>query len=269
MYELQSLQDFLESPMGRGTGILPNRDLIINDFKSRYFKMLEKGKEFKTEVYYNNKTDTYYFHIKVPSETERKNTYDVVLELSPVDKQMMKIKPHRINKYKTRFFSNSPSFIYTYAYIMKHNNMLIKELTGKYAPIVLRKEPKTKNPTGTILYEKSITFAIISILEHTEYLDRNYLQNIQKGHPNNLIKHIRTDIDILKEIDDERNKLSQIKRNEKREQKEKVERASREVKAMIKPKKTVNKITPKKSTSTNKTQSTTRRVGAKKSTRTN
>lgn len=270
MYELQSLKGFLDNPIGKGTSILPNRELILNDFKRRHRSMQEKNKKFDVNVYHNEMTDNYYFHVKVPSETERENDYDVVLQLSPPKTQTGILKPPTIDKYEVRFFSNSPSFVYTYAHIMYNNDMLVKFLSKKYQRIVLRKEPVVKNPTGVILYEKSITFAILTILGNVDYMSRTYLKSIQKPHAENvLFTKIRTDEKILEQIDDEKVRLGKIKKEKEKQRKEEVARKSREAKQLTTSKQptTNRKITAKTSTNGNSKQKTTNRVTAKKSTR--
>lgn len=270
MYELQTLKGFLDNPIGKGTSILPNRDLILNDFKRRHKSMLDKGKKFEVNVYHNEVTDNYYFHVKVPSETDRVNDYDVVLQLSPTKISTGIIKPPLIDKYEVRFFSNSPSFVYTYAHIMYSNDMMVKFLAKKYSRIVLKKEPVVKNPTGVILYEKSITFAILTVLSNPDYMSRTYLKSIQKTHAENILfTKIRTDEKILEEIQEENVRLGKIKKDIDKKRKEEVARKSKEAKQLSTTKSTTGNrnITAKKSTSGTSKNKTTNRVTAKKSTR--
>ena len=270
MFELQTLEGFLNNPIGKGTSILPNREIIINDFKRRHKIMNDKGKKFDVNVYHNEVTDNYFFHILVPSETERNNNYDVVLQLSPPKLQTGIIKPSTIDKYEVRFFSNSPSFVFTYAHIMHNNDMLVSFLAKKYNKLVLRKEPVVKNPTGVILYEKSIVFAILTLLEKSDYMSRTYLKGIKKPHAENVIfTKIRTDEKVLEEIKEENVRLGKVKKEKEKKIKEEVSEKSKEVRRLstgLQPS-TTRKITAKKSTSNTSKQKSTNRVSAKKSTR--
>lgn len=269
MFELQTLQGFLNNPMGKGTSILPNKELIINDLKRRRNIMVDKGKKFNVNVYHNEVTDNYFFHVIVPSETERDNTYDVVLQLSPAKTQTGIIKPPTIKDYQVRFFSNSPSFVFTYAHIMHSNDMLVKFLAKKYDRLVLKKEPAITNPTGVILYEKSIVFAILTILDNVDYTSRAYLKSIKKPHAENvLFTLIRTDEKILEEIDKEKKRLGKVKKDKDKKIKEEVSEKSKILKKIttaMQP--STRTISAKKSTSSTSKQKTNNRVSAKKSTR--
>lgn len=270
MLELQTMKGFLDNPMGKGTSILPNRDLIVNDFKRRHKIMIDKGKKFVVNVYHNEVTDNYFFHILVPSETDRNNTYDVVLQLSPPEKTTGIIKPPTISNFNVRFFSNSPSFVFTYAHVMYSNNMLVKFLAKKYNKLVLRKEPVVTNPRGVVLYEKSITFAIITLLNEPNYMSRAYLKSIKKPHAENLIfTKIRTDEKILEEIEKERIRLGQIKREKDRQIEKDMSEKTREVRKLSTQKADSSNrmIRAKKSTSTIEKQKSTKRISGKKSTR--
>lgn len=269
MLELQTLKGFLDNPIGKGTSILPNKELIVNDLKRRRGIMIDKGKKFDVNVYHNEVTDNYFFHVIVPSETQRDNTYDVVIQLSPPKTQTGILKPPTIDKYEARFFSNSPSFVFTYAYIMNSNGLLVKFLAKKYDSIVLRQEPVVKNPTGVILYEKSIVFAILTILDNVDYMSRAYLKSIKKPQAENvLFTKIRTSEKILEEIDKEKRRLGLVKREKDKKIKEEVSEKSRVLKKMttaLQP--STRTITAKKSTSNTSKQKTGNRVSAKKSTR--
>lgn len=232
MYELQTLSDFVNNPLGKGTSILPNRELIVNDFKRRKRIMEGEGKKFLVTVYKNDVKGVYYFHIIVPSETKRNNTYDVVFELSPPEEKGI-FKKVSLDKYKVRFFSNSPSFVFTYAHIMYNNNMGVRPLIKKLSREVILKAPEVRNPTGTILYEKSTMFAAITILDKPDYFSEAYLSTIVKKNVDNvLFAKVRTDEKILDEIKKEQNRLSNEKREETKKMDDRQKDRSKEVKRL-------------------------------------
>lgn len=232
MYELQTLSDFVNNPLGKGTSVLPNRDVIVNDFKRRKKIMEGEGKKFPVAVFKNDVKGTYYFHVLVPSETNRKNTYDVVFEFIPPEKKGA-FGTVNLDKYTVRFFSNSPSFVFTYAHIMYNNGMGIKQLIKKFSSKVIRSAPEVRNPSGTILYEKSIMFAALTILEKSEYFAIPYLKTIQKNNAeNSLFVKIRTDEQILEEIQDEKKRLSNEKRDNDTKMKDRQRERSNEVKKL-------------------------------------
>lgn len=267
MYELQTLSQFVNNPLGKGTSVLPNRELIVNDFKRRKKIMEGEGKKFKVTVYKNDVKGTYYFHVIVPSETKRKNDYDVIFQFIPPEEKGV-FKKVDLDKYKVKFFSNSPSFVFTYAHIMYNNGMGIKPLIKKFAREVILKAPEVRNPSGTILYEKSIMFAALTILEKTEYFSEAYLNTIVKKNAENaLFAKVRTDEKILEEIKKENQRLSNDKREELKDRKDQQKERSKEVKRLAGIK-TNKKI--EAATSTTSNNSSTRRIqktGAKKTTR--
>lgn len=255
MYQLQKIEDFYKNPMGRGVSIVPNRQIILDDFERRFTKMEKLGKKFPITVYYNNFTDTYFFHIIVPSETVRTNTYDVVIEF--VSGKIINVNKEisNLTNLPIRLFSNNPAFVFSYAYVMTNYNLSVKFLNKKFDKMVLRKEPVTKNPTMTLLYDKSLMFAIISIMKDSRLMDCEYLQQIAKPfNESNLFKKIRHQDEILIEIDKENKRLGLEKKKEKEQLKKTVNNASKQVKKETN-KKTGSKIVAKKSTgksSTNK-----------------
>lgn len=267
MYELQNLSDFINNPLGKGTSVLPNRELIVNDFKRRKKIMEGEGKKFRVTVYKNDVKGIYYFHVIVPSETKRKNDYDVVFELSPPEEKGV-FKKVGLDKYKVRFFSNAPSFVFTYAHIMYNNGMGVKLLIKKLAREVILKAPEVRNPTGTILYEKSIMFAALTILQNPDYFAEAYLNTIVKKNADNaLFAKVRTDEKILDEIKKEQQRLSNEKREETKQSKGRQKERSKEVKRLagVKTNRRIDAIT-----STSSNNSGTKRIqknDAKKTTR--
>lgn len=266
MHEAQTIREFLENPIGKGTSILPNRQLIIDDLERRRNLMLENKKKIEIQVYHNPVTDNFFFHVKIPSETKRDNNYDIVIQLSPPKNMTGISKPKNIGSYTARFFSNSPNFIYTYAHIMDNNDLIIRFLKKKISNEVFRKEPVVRNPTGIILYEKSLIFSILSILEDGRYSDREYLKSIQKNHAENLIFGIiRTDDKILEEIKKENKRLGIEKKEERDKIKKEVSILTKDSKSQYKQQPIKGKvITAKKSTGGAKSNN---RISAKKSTR--
>ena len=267
MYELQTLSNFVNNPLGKGTSVLPNRELIVNDFKRRKKIMEGEGKKFPVTVYKNDVKGIYYFHVLVPSETKRKNNYDVVIEFSPPEEKGV-FKKVSLDKYKVRFFSNAPSFVFTYAHIMYNNGMGVKLLIKKLAREVILKAPEVRNPSGTILYEKSIMLAALTILEKTEYFSEAYLNTIVKKNADNaLFAKVRTDEKILDEIKKEQQRLSNEKREETKQMKDRQKERSKEVKRLAGIK-TNRKI--EATTSTTSTANGAKRIqknSAKKTTR--
>ena len=168
------LEEFLKYPAGKGA-IMPGKDELLKVLNIRFDFMLKKRGGIDIKVY-TNKDDVYY-HFLIPTETlERNNVYDVVIKFTPRDKSNLLDKTYK--QYNIEFFSNCPSFVFTYAYVANLNGYFIKELAGKYEPETLKYPPTSRNPGNVFGYEKSIYF--------DKYFFISFFINATKNLPFNL-----------------------------------------------------------------------------------
>jgi len=210
MFIPQTLSEYIDNPMGKGSTAIANRNLIKSDLDSRYNKLLEKHKDFKHTMYYD--VNTFYAHILIPSESERNNTYDVVIQFVPLEKEV--IQDVNLNRYCIKVFSNCPSFTYTYAYVYNDYDMMIDFLRNKYRNQVLQDNPIVKNPGEIINFEKSIYFAAKYIQSNKTLMNKFTLASIAKRmNKVEFAKTIRNTDTIELEIKKENNRL----KNEKEE----------------------------------------------------
>jgi hypothetical protein len=204
MFVLQTLHDFVDNPMGKGSNALPGRQLIKNDLKERYEKIVS-GKKVDLTIY--KKNDEYYFHFLIPSEDpKRKNTYDVILQFIPDDNSH---GDKNLNNYFVRFFSNSPSFTYTYAYAFNLYGLFVEELDHKFDEQTFDSPPVVRNPGEVISYEKTIFFACTYLLTETKYLIKSTIDLIAKNYSEtDFAKKIRNTDKIEIEIKREQNRVN-------------------------------------------------------------
>jgi hypothetical protein len=204
--EPQNIKDFLNNPMGKGSAIL-NAKLIKENLDKRYNRLLKKYKKFDYTIY-RSKND-YYFHFIIPSETERDNTYDVIIQFTEM-KENFKYD-NFLNRYYLKFFSNCPSFTYTYAYAIYSNNLLIDFLKDKYGSSVIKNKPVVRNPNETLGFEKSTYYACKYIVEHMGLTNKSYINGISiPFNENVLIKKIRNIKQIDSEIKKENVKVKEL-----------------------------------------------------------
>jgi hypothetical protein len=216
MFILQNLKDFIDNPMGKGSMAIPNRQLIRSDLNRRYDNLVRKKKI--TYRVYSDKED-YYFHFKIPSESERNNDYDVVIMFT-YDEDKDFSYDHFLNRYYLKFFSNCPSFIFTYAFSFNLYGMFIESLSNKYDDRVLTEDPIVRNPGEIISYEKSIYFACYYLSQNRNLLTKSYLDLIALPYKEvDFNRLIRTSDNINLEIKKEQNRLD----NEKKKEKEKLD----------------------------------------------
>lgn len=201
MFIRQTLFDFMDNPMGRGSNALSSRKLIQSDLNSR-FDVILKNKKIDFVIYRLKDLSRIYFHFKIPSEKlTRDNTYDVVLCFSVPEDDASRIKDSSIKRYEMTFFSNSPSFTYTYAYASNLYGLLIPELASKYEKIVLKSPPITRNPAEVINYEKTTYFAMRYLVLNANLLQKTIIEGNSKIFNENQFKTtIRTTAKVETEI---------------------------------------------------------------------
>lgn len=175
MIARQTLFEFIDNPMGRGSNAIQSRQAIRQDLTKRLNDLM-KTKDIKVSIYKPKKDGQYFFHFLIPSETDRRtNTYDVVLKFSQPEVGPDIANDKDLSRYEVEFFSNSPSFTYTYAYAFNLSNQLVQELAGKFGRTVMNRAPVTRNPFEVINYEKTIFFAAQYLMQNKELLQKRTL----------------------------------------------------------------------------------------------
>lgn len=183
------LQDNL--PVTKGSIKIPIGGMI-EQYRKEYnaFQLTNKS-PFSHTVYSVSPNDRRVIHVKVPSETVRNFYYDVLFEVE--------FGP-TVTKYEdcdVYIFSNSPSFVYTYAYVFYHldlnpsnsnaknrkTGMLINTLTNKIPKDrllmagtektlpseVLKSPPVVRNALGLPLWDKSLYYAIFYLKDKVPF----------------------------------------------------------------------------------------------------
>ena len=180
--------DFMTNPNGKhGTGGMQLRS-VVNDFTSRYSKYKLKDKECIVSIgNIASNGKNLYIHFLVKSESDRENTYDVVIAF----KNAMTSVSTNIKGAEIRIFSNSPSFTYTYAYAYNKKQLLLTPLKEKYKPIVLSQAPKKTNPYKLSLYDKSVYYCLIYMKENPIYFNKIRLATMKMITFKELVTKIR------------------------------------------------------------------------------
>lgn len=146
----QTLNEFLTKPFGVGA-----------DSKKYEYDKKFNELSLKKAIYCENivaaKDGTYMIHVVVPSESQEKMKYDVVIQFFPKDDEVA--KSMSISQYYIQFYSNSPSFIYKYAALYRVSGYLIEALYDKTDPEYAHTLPEKSNPKMELGYDKSIYFA--------------------------------------------------------------------------------------------------------------
>ena len=147
----------------------------------------------QADVYVENDQSIYY-HILVPSDSNM-NNYDVVVHAFDQTGDSGNTKDWSVN-----FFSNCPSFIYTYATAYNENGLLIPFLAKKYQNAVLHNLPQERNPDLTIGWDKSIFYAIHYLMTNMSLTQRfTCKMNSKPFDMKALFEKVRTEESILEE----------------------------------------------------------------------
>lgn len=203
---MATLKEYLDNPGGAGNTSVNNK-IIKEDLIKRYEK-LEKNISMESFKVNNN---NYYIHFIIPSETERENTYDVVLHVYSKTGIGVTIK-----NWEFELFSNSPAFVYTFAYSYNMYDMIVPELKNRIPSMVYKTPPYTRNPHEVLSYEKSIFFAVYYLTSSTVRSNRAWLEShSKKWFKTAFLNNIRSFNKIRHEIDVENGRLKEEKKSKK------------------------------------------------------
>lgn len=238
-----NIYEYMENPLGKGATI-PGKQFIIEDYNNRFFKLIENK---KIEVKIFTTGNTYYYHFIMPTESDKRdNTYDIIIKLHSDNK--LSLVDKSVANYDVAFFSNCPSFTYSYAYAYNMNGLFITELSKLYDDIILKKPPVSRNPGIITNYEKSIFFACKYIIDNKEFLDKSYIKSNSIKLPRDYFKkHIRTNARVEFEIkqSNARFKADNDNKSKSHEPRKARDYGNKRIQSNVSA---VNKIAPRKST---------------------
>ena len=163
----QTLNGYIDNPMGKGA-VFPQKAMMQQTYEQKYGQvMVKEAGKFQCFLFTPTKDGKYYIHIKVPSESLDKFYYDVVIEFYPGNNDV-KAESH-LRNYFCRFYSNDPSFVYTYVNAFKSQDLFIRQLSDKMSKYAIKNAAVIRNPNANIGYVKTIYFAYLYIKDHGLY----------------------------------------------------------------------------------------------------
>ena len=170
-----NIRQYIENPY-KGSAYLASRKMIKQGLNIAFLKLFQKHKkQFFAIPYIDSMSGDILFHVRVPSEEYdiNKLTYDVLFQ----------IKYDETIRYALRdikMFSNSPSFLFTYAYVYYHEHLIIEDFANKIPLEALVNAPTVRNPIESRGYEKSTYFAARYLLDGM-CLNDNYINKNKKS----------------------------------------------------------------------------------------
>lgn len=187
MKKYQTLSQFMIKP-------LHSRESLTQDtkFDMMYRKLVSKNGIRLVAI--TEVESAFYYHIKVLSDSQQKKGvdyfYDVVIRFF-TDDPTIESQSH-LNGYYVQFYSNSPSFIYQYAYLYKQSDFLIQMLYSKLDKETLNNPPTTRNANEKLSYDKSIYCACRFLTNSkTKYLLKNGVTTFKKKNPKEFFKEVQ------------------------------------------------------------------------------
>lgn len=157
-----TFEEYIKNPMGKNNAVLNNssREFMRTVYKNKFDNIILRENNKVTYYLFNDSArNVYWAYFKIPSETVKKFYYDVIIKFSTDEN--IKSGGKDLFKYNVQFYSNDPSFVFTYAYVFNKNKMFINELTNKMSKEALKSKPKEKNSKEIIGYVKTLYFAYL------------------------------------------------------------------------------------------------------------
>lgn len=207
-----TLEQYINNPMGKNNAVLPafTREAIRRNYTTRFNNLLlrENGK-IDYYLYKNSKTNTFYGHIKIPSEVVPKFYYDTIIKL--YTDSNIKGLGKSLDYYFVELFSNDPSFVFNYTHTFIKNGLFAKEFSPKMSKEALKQSAKVKNPQDINGYVKSIYFAYLFMKQ------RGLLKSVRFGAAEEFdikiaLKRIQHADIVIKERQGEGKKISKKKK---------------------------------------------------------
>ena len=156
-----TFEEYINNPLeSRLTG--HTREIYKADYTSRLNTVLVRENNKVDFHLYTAKDGSYYMYIKIPSETVKGFTYDVVVRFKRPAKDPHKVDTEKdLKHYDVEFFSNDPAFVFNLEYTFKSHDMFVKDLTKKGSKEALTTKPKVTNPNNTVFYCKTLYWAYL------------------------------------------------------------------------------------------------------------
>ena len=155
-----TLEEYIKNPMG--SFVMSNRKMYHDLYTEKWnnIKLRENGLIIFT--LYQHK-ENYFVHFKIPSEVVPKFYYDTIVRFYLPKEKASESNSKMLTNYDVQFYSNDPSFAYTFCHAFNKNGMFIKDLESKMITKCLKDKATEKNPKDEIGYVKSLYFAYLEI----------------------------------------------------------------------------------------------------------
>lgn len=207
-----TFDQYINNPMGVKNAVFSAREMYKGLYTEKLNTILvrEVGK-VRYKLF--KKDDRYYVYMKIPSEVIEKFYYDVVIEFY-TDNNTVKISKS-LKDYYVKFYSNDPSFVFTFAHAMLKNDLFIKDLTPRMSREAILKVAKEKNPNKEIGYVKSIYFTYLLMRNYGLFNKIVFDNEASKFNLKELLKEITHADEKIEARQEAQRELNKNKKNKK------------------------------------------------------
>lgn len=211
-----TFEQYINNPMGVKNAVFSGREMYRSLYTEKLNTILvrEVGK-VKYRLYKSK--DRYFVYMKIPSEVVPDFYYDTVVEFY-TDRSNAK-SSKTLKDYYVKFYSNDPSFVFTFAHAMLKNDLFIKELVPRMSKEAVKKVAKEKNPKMEIGYVKSIYFTYLLMKNYSLFnkiVFDNEAEKLNLKELLSLIEHADDKIQKRQQAQKDINKTKKIKNKKER-----------------------------------------------------
>ena len=173
-----NIANFIENPsVAGGVDIFGH---LNSKYIPKYNSYIARHKLIPFKMYRDHKEhEEYLFHFQAESDKNPEVIYDIVIRFYTTE-ATVKQEP-TLKNYKLQFFSNSPGFVFTYAYVYNKYGLLINDLIDKLDQTALANTPSKTNPRLGVGYDYSIFYCLRYLILNSFYLVKKEID--RKGLP--------------------------------------------------------------------------------------
>ena len=198
--------EYINNPMGTKNAVISNREM----YRTMYTQKLDTimVREAGKITYHAYKSGSkYYCYMKIPSEKVPDVQYDVIVEFSKPKSSIA--LDNSLKNYDVRFYSNDPSFMFSFCHAFIKNKMFITEYSDKMSKKAIKERGLEKNPKDLVGYVKSLYFMYLIMKKKGLFSKLLYTENYNEKAIKQQIMHADKK---LQERQEKANELSRAKK---------------------------------------------------------
>lgn len=231
-----TFDEYIQNPMGKENAVISNRTMYRNLYVGKLNNiMLREGGNITYKAY--NVGKRYICYLKIPSEVVKDFYYDVLIEFTP---PKGKITGTTLKDYTVRFYSNDPSFVYTFAHAFIKNGLFFSDYADKMSKKAIKDPSKVKNPQNQVGYVKSLYFAYLIMTKRGLFSKLRYVDIYSEK----AVKREVMNADEKIELRQEATKSNTVQHKKEKESIKKIASPGDNIshETPIKPKKNIGKV---------------------------